>query len=77
MKEFGKRLLIVLMFPLWYVVHIIYQLFVFIILGTISDLIIAPLVYIFSGRNVSEWWFAILNFTIKKHIRFEDKIREL
>lgn len=77
MKEFCKRLLIVLMWPLWYVVHITYQLFVFIILGAISYLIIVPLVYLFSGRDVSEWWWNILNFTIEQHIRFEDKIREL
>ena len=77
MKEFGKRLLIVLTWPLWYAVHIIYKFFVFIILGGISYLIIVPLVYLFSGRDVSAWWWNILNFTIEKHIRFEEKIKEL
>lgn len=77
MKEFGKRLLIVLMAPLWAVVHIIYQLFVLVIFGTIFNIIIVPLVYLFSGRDVSEWLWTISDFTIDKHIRFEDKIREL
>lgn len=77
MKEFSKRLLIVLMWPLWYVVHITYKLFVFIILGAISYLIIVPLVYLFSGRDVSEWWWDKLDFTIALHLRFEKKIREL
>ena len=77
MKEFGKRLLIVLMRPLWCVVHIIYHLFVLTILDVILNIIIDPLVYLFSGREVSEWMWTISDFTIDKHIRFEDKIREL
>lgn len=77
MKEFGKRLLIVLMAPLWYVVHIIYHIFVLVIFGVIFKIIIVPLVYLFSGRDVSEWLWTISDFTIEKHIRFEDKIREL
>lgn len=77
MKEFGKRLLIVLMAPLWSVVHIIYHIFVLVIFGVIFNIIIVPLVYLFSGRDVSEWLWTISDFTIEKHIRFEDKIREL
>ena len=77
MKEFCKRLLIVLTWPLWYVVHIIYTIFVLVIFGVIFKIIIVPLVYLFSGRDVSEWLWTISDFTIEKHIRFEDKIREL
>lgn len=77
MKEFGKRLLIVLMYPLWFPVHLIYLFIHIFILGPIFIFIIIPLVYLFSGRDASDWWLDIFEITMQQQIRFQDKIKEL
>lgn len=77
MKEFGKRLLIVLSLPLWIVIHLIY-LFIFVyILGTVG-LVVAPLTYLIIGRDLYfDWWIDKFDYSFKKHENFMTKIERL
>lgn len=77
MKEFGKRLIIILSFPLWIVIHFIY-LFIFIyILGPVG-FVVAPLSYLFIGRELYfDWWVDRFDRTFEKHIDFVKKIERL
>ena len=77
MKEFGKRLVVVLSFPLWMVIHFIY-LFIFVyILGPVG-LVVGPLTYLIIGRELySDWWMDNLDYSIKMHENFITKIERL
>lgn len=77
MKEFGKRLLVVLSFPLWIVIHLIYLLiFVFII--TPIGIVAAPLTYLIIGRETySDWWIDKFDYSFKKHDNFITRIEKL
>lgn len=77
MKEFGKRLLIVLSLPLWIVIHLIY-LFIFVyILGTVG-LVVAPLTYLIIGRDLYfDWWIGKFDYSFEKHENFMTKIERL
>lgn len=77
MKEFRKRLLVVLSFPLWLVIHFIY-LFIFVyILGPVG-LVVAPLTYLIVGRDLySDWWIDKFDYSIKMHQNFITKIERL
>lgn len=77
MKEFGKRLLIVLSIPLWIVIHLIYMLiFVYIIMPV--GMVVAPLTYLILGRELfSDWWIDNFDYSIKKHENFVTKIERL
>lgn len=77
MKEFGKRLLVVLSFPLWTVIHFIYLgIFVFII-GLVG-LVVASLAYLINGRDLfSDWWIDKFEYSIKMHENFVTKIERL
>lgn len=77
MREFGKRLLIVLSFPLWVVIHLIY-LVVFIYLIGVACLFVAPLTYLFSGADkIGDWWIDKFDYSFKKHENFMTKIERL
>ena len=77
MKEFGKRLLIVLTFPLWIVYHFIH-LFVFTYILTPIGFVVAPLIYLFTGRErCSDWWMDKYLYSIDKHCDFNTKIESL
>lgn len=77
MREYGKRLLIVLSFPLWVVIHLIY-LVVFIYLIGVACLFVAPLTYLFSGEDkIGDWWIDRFDYSIKKHGNFMTKIERL
>lgn len=77
MREFGKRLLIVLSFPLWVVIHLIY-LVVFIYLIGVACIFVAPLTYLFSGEDkIGDWWIDRFDYSIKKHGNFMTKIERL
>ena len=77
MKEFGKRLLVVLSLPLWIVIHFIYLgIFIFIILPV--GLVVALLTYLIIGRDLfSDWWLDNFDYSIKKHENFMTKIERL
>lgn len=77
MKEFGKRLLVVLSLPLWIVIHFIY-LFIFVyILGPVG-VVVAPLTYLIIGRDLySDWGIDKFDYSIKKHEKFITKIKRL
>lgn len=77
MKEFGKRLLIVLSFPLWIVIHLIY-LFIFVCILTPVGLVAAPLTYLIIGREpYSDWWIDKFDYSVEKHDNFITKIEKL
>ena len=77
MKEFIKRLLVVLSFPLWIVIHLIYLVFFIYILGTVG-LVVAPLTYLIIGQDLYfYWWEDKFEYSIKKHINFVTKIEKL
>ena len=77
MKEFGKRLLVVLALPLWIVIHLIY-LFIFVFILVPVGLVVAPLTYLIIGReSYSDWWIDKFDYSIKKHDDFITKIKEL
>lgn len=77
MREFGKRLLIVLSSPLWLAIHLIY-LVVFIYIIGATCLFVALLTYLFSGEDkIGDWWIDRLDYSIKKHIDFMTKIERL
>lgn len=77
MKEFGKRLLVVLSLPLWIVIHFIhFGIFVF-ILGPVG-LVVASLTYLIIGRDLYfDWWIDKFDYSIKKHEKFMTKIEKL
>ena len=77
MKEFGKRLIIVLSLPLWIVFHLIY-LFIFIfILGSVG-FVVAPLSYLFIGRDLYfDWWIDRFDCSLEMHVGFMTKIERL
>jgi hypothetical protein len=77
MREFGKRLLVVLSLPLWIVIHLIY-LFIFVyILGTVG-LVVALLTYLIIVRDLYfDWWIDKFDYSINKHINFMTKIEKL
>ena len=77
MKEFGKRLLVVLSLPLWVVIHLIY-LFIFIfILGAVGP-VVALLTYLIIGRDLcSDWWIDNFDNSFKWHDNFITKIERL
>ena len=77
MKEFIKRLLIVLSFPLWIVIHLIYLLFFIYILGTVG-LVITLLTYLIIGQDLYfDWWIDKFDYSIEKHKNFMTKIERL
>ena len=77
MKEFGKRLLIVLTLPLWVVIHLIYFVFYIYILGTVG-LVVAPLTYLIIGRDLYfDWWIDNFDYSLQKHTAFMTKIESL
>lgn len=77
MKEFGKRLLVVLSLPLWLVIHLIY-LGVFVYPLGAACLFVAPLTYLFSGEDkIGDWWIDRFDYSIKKHGNFITKIESL
>lgn len=77
MKEFGKRLLIVLSLPLWIVIHLIY-LYIFVFILAPVGLVAGPLTYLIIGREpYSDWWVDKLDYSFKKHENFMTKIVEL
>lgn len=77
MKEFGKRLIVVLSFPLWIVIHLIYFVIFVYILAPVS-LVVAPLTYLIIGRELYlDWWIDKFDYLIKKHINFVTKIERL
>lgn len=77
MKEFGKRLLIVLTLPLWVVIHLIYFVFFIYILGTVG-LVVAPLTYLIIGRDLYfDWWIDKFDYSLQKHYDFNTKIESL
>lgn len=70
MKEFGKRLLIVLSSPLWIVIHLIYFGFFIYIL--------TPITYLIMSRELfGDWWTDSLYYSIEKHTNFVTKIERL
>lgn len=77
MKEFGKRLLVVLSLPLWIVIHLIYfGIFVF-TLATVG-FVGALLTYLYIGRDLClDWWIDKFDYTFKKHENFIAKIARL
>lgn len=77
MKEFGKRLLVVLSLPLWIVIHFIYfSIFAFIL--TPVGLVVAPLTYLIIGRDLyTDWWIDKFEYSITKHENFMTKIERL
>lgn len=77
MKEFGKRLLVVLSFPLWIVIHFIHLgIFVFII-GLVG-VVVASLTYLIIGRDLFfDWWIDKFEYSIKMHENFVTKIERL
>lgn len=77
MKEFGKRLLVVLSLPLWIVIHLIYLCIFVYILGSVG-LVAAPLTYLITGRDrYSDWWIDKFGYSFKKHGNFMTKIERL
>lgn len=77
MREFGKRLLIVLSLPLWLVIHLIY-LGVFVYPIGVACLFASPLTYLFSGEEkIGDWWIDKFDYSIKKHANFMTKIERL
>ena len=77
MKEFGKRLLVVLSLPLWIVIHLIYFVFFIYILGIVG-IVVALLTYLIIGRDLYfDWWIDKFDYSIKKHINFVTKIEKL
>lgn len=77
MKEFGKRLIVILSLPLWIVIHLIYLLIFIYILGTVG-LVVAPLTYLFTGRDqYFNWWVDRFDYTLGKHEDFMTKIERL
>lgn len=77
MKEFGKRLLIVLTLPLWIVTHLVYFVFFIYIFGTVG-LVVAPLTYLIIGRDLYfDWWIDKFDYSLKKHSAFMTKIESL
>lgn len=77
MKEFGKRLLVVLSLPLWIVIHLIYLVIFVFILGAVG-LVVAPLTYLIIGRDLYfDWWIDKFDYSIKKHETFMTKIERL
>ena len=77
MKEFGKRLLVVLSFPLWIVIHLLY-LFVFIYLIGVACIFVASLTYLFSGEDkIGDWWLDRFDYSLRKHCDFITKIERL
>lgn len=77
MREFGKRLLIVLSLPLWIVIHLIYLGIFTFIFGTVG-LVVALLTYLIIGRDLFlDWWIAKFDYSIKKHENFITKIEGL
>lgn len=77
MKEFRKRLLVVLSLPLWIVIHLIYIVFFVYILGTVG-LVVAPLTYLIIGRDLYfDWWIDKIDYSINKHIKFMIKLERL
>lgn len=77
MREFGKRLLIVLSLPLWLVIHLIY-LAVFVYPIGVVCLFAAPLTYLFSGEDkIGDWWIDKFDYSVKKHENFITKIERL
>ena len=77
MKDFGKRLLVVLSLPWWIVIHLTYLgIFVF-ILGTVG-LVVSLLTYLIIGRDLYfDWWIDKFDYSIKKHENFMTKIERL
>ena len=77
MKEFGKRLLIVLSLPLWIVIHFIY-LWIFVFFLSMVGLIADPLTYLIIGReSYYNWWVDNFDYSLKKHEDFIKKIEKL
>lgn len=77
MKEFGKRLLVVLSLPLWIVIHFIYIVFLIYILGVVG-LVVAPLTYLIIGQDLYfDWWADKFDYSIEKHKNFVTKIEKL
>lgn len=77
MKEFGKRLLVVLSLPLWIVIHLIYLL-VFIYLIGVACIFVALLTYLFSGKDkIGDWWIDRFDYSLRKHVDFMTKIERL
>ena len=77
MKDFGKRLLVVLSLPLWIVIHLIYFCIFSFILGPVG-LVVVPLTYLIIGRDLyTDWWIDIFDYSIKKHENFIAKIERL
>ena len=77
MKEFRNRLLVVLSFPLWVVIHLIYLAFFIYILGTVG-LVVAPLTYLIIGRDLYfDWWIDKFDYSLRKHANFMTKIEKL
>jgi hypothetical protein len=77
MKEFGKRLLIVLSLPLWVVIHLMY-LGVFVYILAPVGMVVEPLIYLIIGRDLySDWWFDKFDYSMKKHENFITKIKRL
>jgi hypothetical protein len=77
MKEFGKRSLIVLTFPLWVVFHLIY-LFVFVYILAPIGFVVAPLIYLFTGRErYFDTWIDKFDYSLEKHSAFMTKIESL
>lgn len=77
MREFGKRLLIVLSLPLWIVIHLIYLGIFTFIFGTVG-LVVALLTYLIIGRDLFlDWWIDKFDYSIKKHENFITKIEGL
>lgn len=77
MKEFGKRLLVVLSLPLWIVIHLIYLVIFVYILGTVG-LVVAPLTYLIIGRDLYfDWWIDKFGYSFKMHGNFMTKIERL
>lgn len=77
MREFGKRLLVVLSLPLWVVIHLIYfGIFAF-TLATVG-LVGAILTYLVIGQELCfDWWIDQFDYTFKKHENFITKIERL
>jgi hypothetical protein len=74
MKEFGKRLLIVLSLPLWIVIHLIYLCVFVFILGTVG-VVVALLTYLIIGRDLYfDWWIDKFGYSFKKHEDFMTKM---
>lgn len=77
MKEFGKRLLVVLSLPLWIVIHFIYLVIFVYILAPIG-FVVAPLTYLIIGRDLYfDWWVDKFDYSMEKHENFMTKIERL